>query len=114
MRKMLAVMALAAAALLPWVVEAKGGGKAVTIPAADLKWKDAGPDNPGVQLATVAGDPTKGAGKFFIKLPSGFSVGLHHHTADHFGVIISGTFVQSVDGQDVTLPAGSYISFTGK
>jgi quercetin dioxygenase-like cupin family protein len=113
MRKMLAVMALTAAALLPWVVEAKGGGKAFNVPAADLKWKDT-PDNPGVQYAAVAGDPMKGAGKFFVKLPSGFSVGLHHHTADHFGVVISGTLVQNIDGQDVTMPAGSFLGFTGK
>jgi hypothetical protein len=114
MRKMLAVMALTAAALLPWVVEAKGGGKGVLVPAADLKWKDAGPDTPGVQYAAVAGDPMKGAGKFFVKLPSGFSVGLHHHTADHFGVVVSGTVVQNLDGQDVTLPPGSFLSYTGK
>ena len=114
MRKTIAVVALAAAALLPWVVEAKGGGKAVLVPAGDLKWKDTGPDTPGVQIAAVAGDPTKGAGKFFVKLPSGFSVGMHHHTADHFAVVVSGTVVQNVDGQDVTFPPGSYFSYVGK
>ena len=114
MRKLIAVAALAAAALLPWAVEAKGGGKAVVIPVGDLKWKDAGPESPGVQTATVAGDPSKGAGKFFVKLPSGFSVGLHHHTADHIGVVVSGTMVQNVDGQDMTLGPGSYLSYTGK
>lgn len=114
MRKTIAVVALAAAALLPWVVEAKGGGKSVNVPAGDLKWKDAGPDTPGVQYAAVAGDPMKGAGKFFVKFPSGFSVGMHHHSADHFSVVVSGTLVQNVDGQDVTMPAGSYFSYTGK
>lgn len=113
MRKMLVVMALTAAALLPWVVEAKGGGKAVNVPAADLKWMDDA-DHPGVQYAAVAGDPKKGAGKFFIKLPSGFNVPLHHHTADHWGVVLSGTLVQNVDGQDMTMPAGSYFAYTGK
>jgi anti-sigma factor ChrR (cupin superfamily) len=110
---MIAVMALTAAALLPWAVEAKGGGKAVTVPAGDVKWKEDA-EHPGVQYAPVAGDPMKGAAKFFIKLPSGFNVPLHHHSADHFGVVISGTFVQNVDGQDVTMPAGSYFSYTGK
>jgi len=114
-RKVIAVAVLAAAAFLPWAVEAKGGGKAVTIPAGDLKWKDGGPDAPpGVQYAAVAGDPMKGAGKFFVKLPSGFSAALHHHTADHFSVVVSGTLVQNVDGQDFTFPAGSYFSYTGK
>ena len=113
MRKMIAVVALAAAALLPRAVEAKGGGKAVAVPAGDLKWKET-PDTPGVQTAAVAGDPTKGAGKFFVKLPSGFSAGLHHHTADHFAVVVSGTIVQTVDGQEYTFPPGSYFSHTGK
>lgn len=113
MRKMIAVVALAAAALLPWVVEAKGGGKATVVPAGDLKWKD-DPAHPGVQIAAVSGDPTKGAAKFFVKLPSGFAVGLHHHSADHFAAMISGTLVQNVDGQDQTLPPGSYFSYTGK
>ena len=70
--------------------------------------------NPGVQIAVVSGDPNKGAAHFFIKLPSGFSVALHHHTPDHYGVVLSGTMVFNVDGQDHTLPAGSYIQFTGK
>ena len=115
MRKTIAVAALAAAALLvPLVAAGKGGGKASVVPAGDLKWKDAGPGSPGVQYAAVAGDPMKGAAKFFVKLPSGFSAPLHHHTADHFSVVLSGTVVQNVDGQDVTLPAGSYFSHTGK
>ncbi len=114
MRKLIAVATLAGAALLPWAVEAKGGGKAVNIPAGELKWKDAGPESPGVQYATVAGDPMKGAGKFFVKLPGGFSAGLHHHSPDHFSVVVSGTLVQNIDGQDVTMPPGSYFAHTGK
>jgi anti-sigma factor ChrR (cupin superfamily) len=113
-RKTIAVAAVSLAALLPWMVEAKGGGKAVTVPVGDLKWKDAGPETPGVQYAAVAGDPMKGAGKFFVKLPSGFSVPLHHHTADHFAVVVSGTVVQNVDGQDHTFPPGSFFGYTGK
>jgi len=113
-RKTIAVAVMAAAALLvPLVAAAKGGGKSVVVPAGDLKWVDS-KENPGVQYAAVAGDPMKGAGKFFVKLPSGFSAGLHHHSADHFTVVVSGTMVFSVDGQDQTLPAGSYFSFTGK
>ena len=114
MRKLIAVMALTAAALLPWAVEAKGGGKAVFDSAGDLKWKDAGPDAPGVQIAAVSGDPSKGAAKFFVKLPADFNVGLHHHTPDHFVVVLSGTLVMNVDGQDHSFPAGSYFSYTGK
>ena len=115
MLKTFAVAAAVGTALLvssAAVAKDKGGGKASLVPAGDLKFKDT--DRPGVQVAAVQGDPSKGAAKFFVKLPSGFSVGLHHHTADHFGVVVSGTMVQNVDGQDHTLPAGSYLSYTGK
>ena len=104
---------VAAALLVPVVVGAKDSGKATFAPAGDLKWKD-DPDHPGVQVAAVHGDPAKGASKFFVKLPSGFDVPLHHHTADHWAVVVSGTVVQNVDGQDHTFPAGSYFSYTGK
>jgi mannose-6-phosphate isomerase-like protein (cupin superfamily) len=115
MKTITRALLIGAALMVPLIAGAKGGGggKAVLVPAGDLKWKD-DPDHAGVQYATVAGDPMKGAGKFFIKLPNGFSVPLHHHTPDHWGVVISGTLVQNVDGQDVTMPAGSYLSYTGK
>ena len=101
-----------AALLVPMAVAAKDTGKDVLTPAGDLKWKD-DTTHPGVQIAAVHGDPAKGAARMFVKLPSGFDVPLHHHTADHFGVVISGTMVFN-DGQDHTLPAGSYFTFTGK
>lgn len=113
MVKKVAVAALLGAALLvPVIAGAKGGGTATLVPAGDLKWTDA-PNTPGVQVAAVHGDPNKGAAKFFVKLPSGFDVPLHHHTADHSGVVISGTVVWN-DGQDHTLGPGSYWAFTGK
>ena len=101
-----------AALLVPLAVAAKDTGKDVFGPAGDLKW-NADAAHAGVQVAAVQGDPMKGAAKFFVKVPSGFDVALHHHTADHFVVVVSGTMVLN-DGQDHTLPAGSYFSFTGK
>jgi quercetin dioxygenase-like cupin family protein len=103
------------ALLVPAVVGAKdaakkGGGAAVIDPAGDLKWADV-PDNPGVKIAAVQGDPNKGAARFFIKLPAGFTAPLHHHTPDHYVVVVAGTMVFNVDGKDNTLPAGSYFSF---
>ena len=65
-------------------------------------------------MAVVSGDPSKGPAHFFVKLPSGFLAALHHHTADHYVVVMSGTMVETVGGQDHTLPAGSYWQFTGK
>lgn len=91
----------------------KKGGAAVFVPAGDLKWSDV-PDRPGVKLAAVQGDPSKGASHFFIKLPAGYSVPQHHHSPDHYAMVAAGTVVFNVDGQDHSLPAGSYFSFTGQ
>ena len=90
----------------------KSGGKASLFATGDLNFKDT--ERPGVQIAAVQGDPSKGASKFFVKLPSGLSVPMHHHSADHFAVVVSGTMVFNIDGQDHTMPAGSYFAFTGK
>ena len=92
---------------------AEKGGKAVLMPASELKWTDAA-GSPGVKMAVVQGDAAKGPHHSFIKLPGGFSAPLHHHTADHYVTVLSGTMVMTVDGKDHTLPTGSYFSFTGK
>ena len=111
--KTIAVAGIVGAALLvPLTAGAKDSGKAVFAPAADLKWSDV-PNQPGLQVAPVQGDRNKGAARFFAKLPGNADLPLHHHTADHHVVVVSGTMVLN-DGQDHTLPAGSYFSFTGK
>ena len=114
MKKTIALVGLVGAALLASAAAgAKGAGTAVLVPTSDLKWVDV-PGRPGAKLAAVQGDPGKGASHFFIKLPAGFSASLHHHSPDHYVGVMAGTVVYNVDGQDHTLPAGSYFSFTGK
>ena len=93
--------------------KSKKSGTAVLMPADDIKWTDV-PQFPGVKMAVVQGDANKGPHHAFIKLPAGFTAPLHHHTADHYATVLSGTVVFTVDGQDHRLPAGSYFSFTGK
>ncbi|HEV8609452.1 MAG TPA: cupin domain-containing protein [Thermoanaerobaculia bacterium] len=111
------VLFLVAAALLAPRAEAaeakspqKGAKKFVAWPAADLKWEALAGAPPGPMLATLWGDPTKGAYGAIEKFPAGFSVPLHTHPADHKIVIISGTWIHSEDGQpEVRLGAGSYL-----
>lgn len=119
MKKLIAAtfaMTLALVAFAPHAAEKsgkKGGGSAVLVPAADLKWNDV-PDFPGLKMAVLQGDPAKGPGHFMIKFTGGFSAPLHHHTPDHYVSVIAGTMVLTVDGKETKLPAGSYFSFTGK
>ena len=91
---------------------AKAASAAVLTPASDIKWSEV-PGMAGVQMAVAQGDPSKGPSHFFIKFTPGFSVPLHHHSANHYVTVVSGTLVLNVDGADHKLPAGSYFSFTG-
>ncbi|WP_243286598.1 cupin domain-containing protein [Geothrix terrae] len=115
--RILAVSALtlALAALAPPALakDGKKAGTAVLLPAGDIQWTDV-PDVPGAQMATLDGDPTKGAGHFLIKLKDGFVAPLHHHTSDHFATVLSGTMSFTVDGKETLLPAGSFFVFKGK
>ena len=117
MRKIIAMAVaatLAGAAMAP--VEAadamKKGGMAVLTPASDLKWMDV-EGFPGLKMAAVQGDPSKGANHHMIKLPGGFAAPLHHHSPDHYVTVVSGTLVLTVDGKETKLPQGSYFSFMG-
>lgn len=93
--------------------EPKKGGSAVLIPASDLKWNDV-PGFPGVKMAVTDRDPAKGPHHMMLKFAGGFSAGLHHHSSDHYGTVLAGTLVLTVDRKENKLPAGSYFSFKGK
>ena len=82
-------------------------------PAAELKWNDV-PGMTGIQVAAVDGDPGKGPSHFFLKFVGGFAAPPHHHTSNHFGTVVAGTLVITVDGVEHKLPAGSFFSFTNK
>ena len=80
-------------------------------PAADLKWVDLDPKGaPGVKIADLWGDHTKGAFGAFFKFPAGFAAPLHTHTNAVKIVVVSGTFLQTPDGKaEVRLGPGSYL-----
>ena len=87
-----------------------GANAPVFMPPGDVKWMDLDPKGaPGVQIADLWGDHTKGAYGAFIKFPAGFSTPLHTHTNTMKVVILSGTFIHGPEGKpEVRLGAGSY------
>jgi len=87
----------------------------IPIPVAELKWTDLDPTGaPGVKVADVWGDHTKGAFGAFFKLPAGFAAPLHTHTHDIKVVIISGLYVQQPEGKSpFRLGPGSYLMQPG-
>lgn len=96
-------------------LDGTAGTEPVPVPPADLAWADLDPEGaPGVQLATVWGDPgTTGFGAFF-RLPAGFAAPLHTHTHPMKLVIVSGTYIQQPDGEsEFRLDPGSYLMQPG-
>ncbi len=62
-----------------------------------------------LQAGPAYGDLAHGAHGTFIKMPAGFVSPAHTHTADYWGVVISGVGANGpVGGTDVPLPVGSY------
>ena len=107
-------LALAFAAFAPPATakEGKKAGTAVLVPTADVKWSEV-PGFPGLSMAVLQGDPAKGPHHSMLKFKDGFAAPLHHHSSDHFGTVVSGTLVLTVDGKETKLPAGSFFSFKG-
>jgi quercetin dioxygenase-like cupin family protein len=96
------------------LAHAKGpAANAVFIEAKDIAWQEV-PGFAGVRAATVEGDSAKGPHHAFMKFDGGFSAPQHHHSANHFVVVVAGTLVLTVDGQEHKLPAGSYFSFKNR
>ena len=86
-------------------------GQPVFVAAADLKWTDLDPKGaPGVKVADLWGDHTKGPFGAYFKLPAGFAVPLHRHTHTMKVAFVSGTYIQAPEGKaEVRLGPGSYM-----
>ena len=110
--KQLRIMAIAAALIASASVPALGADKSVVVEKTDLKWQKLG--TAGVAAALVSGDMEKGASRFFLKYPVGLVTPMHHHTADHYVTLVSGTITLTVDGKDHKLGPGSYFELTQK
>ena len=103
-----------ALALAPAVspAHAQAAGSTMVTPVADVKWMP-GPV-PGVSIAPVEGDMTKGPSHFFLKYDAGFAAPVHYHSPDHYVTVVSGTLVLTMDGKEHVLAPGSFCAMTGK
>lgn len=65
----------------------------LTVTPEDVKWAAAAHLTPGAMVAVVEGNP-KDAGPYVIrvKLPAGFRIPPHRHSADENAVVLAGTF----------------------
>jgi anti-sigma factor ChrR (cupin superfamily) len=90
-------------------------GQPVFLSAGGVKWTDLDPAGaPGVKVADLWGDHTKGAFGAFLKLPAGFAAPLHTHSHAMKVVFLSGTYIQAPEGKaEVRLGPGSYMMQPG-
>jgi anti-sigma factor ChrR (cupin superfamily) len=81
------------------------------LPAGELKWTDLDPAGaPGVKIADLWGDHAKGAFGAYMKLPAGFTTPLHTHTHAMKVIFVSGTYLQTPEGNSqARLGPGSYM-----
>ena len=87
--------------------------RAVMRTATEIKWVD-NADAKGVQQSVVWGNAEKGPHGAFNKFAGGTEVPLHTHTAASRNVVITGTMVEGMDGQQPKeLGPGSYFSIPG-
>ncbi len=87
--------------------------RAVLRTASEMKWVDI-PDAKGAKQAVAWGNPQKGPHGSFAKFEAGTEVPLHTHTAASRSVVITGTMVEGLEGQQPKeLGPGSYFFIPG-
>lgn len=96
------------------IATVRGQSKAdsVSIPVTQLRYAPTGVTDGvhgEVQAAKAHGDFTLGAHGTFLRMQPQFASPIHRHSADEWGVVISGVVVNGKPGsQDIPLPVGSY------
>jgi quercetin dioxygenase-like cupin family protein len=85
-------------------------------PASELKWVPQSPDVP-LMLASLWGHRDQGHYGELVRMPAGFNSGLHAHTGNFYGVLVSGTWIHMEEngaGADQELGPGSYVMQPGR
>jgi len=104
--KVVAVSAIVLGAIV--AAGAEDPKKVLLRPASELKW-EASPMVPGAKVATIWGDPQKGAYGALKKMPMGVALPMHTHSRDQKVIVISGTIALSIEGGPMTeMGPGSY------
>jgi hypothetical protein len=116
-RKLVIGLSVLTAVCAAYAAGAASKKNATLIPAGELKWEDYAPGSP-LKIVQLWGDRTKGEYAMLLKLPAGFEVPLHTHSADYQGITLQGVWVHPVEGDAASeskeLPPMSYVDQPGK
>jgi quercetin dioxygenase-like cupin family protein len=67
----------------------------------------------GVSMATIWGDPDKGAHATYTKFVAGYDAGMHTHTNDVWIVVIKGAYLYKDSGGEKRVGPGEFIRVPG-
>ena len=121
MKTLSATIALALLATTPaFAAAGKPKAEAMSINAAEIKWRPAPPDLPGgAEMAVLHGDPSKKAPfTLRLKAPAGFKIPPHWHSNDEYLTILVGTLIlhmgDTMDAPSTNLTAGGFHFLPGE
>ena len=118
MKRSLLVVGVAVALMAAWSVGRVQGqqkkhaeGKKVVFASADqAKFAET---NPGVSMAAVWGDTSKGAHGTFTKFAPGYDAGMHTHTNDVWIVGVKGAYLYKDDAGEKRVGPGEFLRVPG-
>ena len=109
MKRFTRIIPLAVIGLVAAFALTAGGDKATVWSENEIKWTDVAA-MPGMSIAPLWGDPSKGAYGALKKVAGGTEFGWHMHTNSQKVVAVSGTIEFTLDGgEKKELNAGSYV-----
>lgn len=113
MRRGAVVAPFALALALTVAAAPAAAGEIVLVAADSVSWQ-AAEEVPGMQIGVLRGDPATGPHAALVRFPAGFDAPLHHHTAGVEGIVLEGTMVIGVEGQEPQrLGPGAYALIPG-
>ena len=93
--------------------ESSTSKKGVHYVAADKATFKQSPVAAGVSMATLWGDPDKGAHGTFTKFAPGYDAGMHTHTNDVWVVVIKGAYLYKDDQGEKRVGPGDFLRVPG-
>jgi quercetin dioxygenase-like cupin family protein len=115
MKRSLLVVGLAVALVAVWSVgrvqgQKAEGKKVIFVSADQAKFADT---NPGVSMAAIWGDTSKGAHGTFTKFAPGYDAGMHTHTNDVWIVVVKGAYLYKDDAGEKRVGPGDFLRVPG-
>lgn len=113
MKKSLLVMGVVALMIMAWSVgrmQGESKGQVIFMSPDKANYRDMGN---GSSMATIWGDPDKGAHGTFTKFKPGFDAGMHSHTNDVWIVGIKGAYLYKDEAGDKRVGPGDFLRVPG-